>query len=330
MVLAPRHRARRGELALAALTLATVVFAASREDSNPAGRATAGATSDAPARAVTLPDGAVVQVPAHPTRIVPASTGLLDWLAPLVAPERLAAIPNLTEDYAVVARGPGSAALLARPRFVEFRAEALGVFAPDLVLVQEWHAAATRARLEELGIAVALLPEVATFEELVAATRALGDLVDEPARAAALVGDLEARREALQRARRGRAPRVLVYSNFNSGAVGSVTARGTTMDLCLALAGTRNAAAERGLVGHADADLELLFALDPDVLVVSTGDDGSSATLDYLRATRALDHLGAVARGHVVRLDGRLVGAASHHVVDAAEALARELERHGL
>lgn len=315
----------RTRLTLVTLLAATLTFVATRADSARSDPS----VSAAPRRTVHLPGGATVAVPAHPERILPATTALLDWLDPLVDPTRLAAIPNLSEGYAVVARGPHAAAVLARPRFGEFESESLLAHAPDLVLVQEWNQAATRERLERLGVPVVELPLVTTWTDLVAATRLLGELVDEAPRADSLIRGLEARRHALTERRKSRAPRVVVYSNYNTGSVGTINGSGATMDLVVRLAGARNAAAERGLVGFPDADLELLFALDPDVLVIARDDDGRSTTRDYLRATRALDSLRAVRENHVAELDGRLVQAASHHVMDAAEALASELERLG-
>jgi iron complex transport system substrate-binding protein len=265
-------------------------------------------------------------------RIVAASTAVLDWLVPLVEPARLAAVPNLSEQYSIVARDPAAAAYLARPRFAEFQFEPLVKHAPDLVLVQNWSNAttATRDRLLENGVPVVELPIVSEWREVIEGTRLLGELVDESERAEALIDDLTQRRAALTERRKGRAPRIVVYSNYNSGSVGTVNGSGATMHLCVDLAGARNAAAERNLAQHADADLELLFTLDPEVLVIPRGDDGGSTTRDYIRSTRALDELRAVRAGHVIELDGRLMEAASFHVLHAAEALVVELERLGL
>ncbi len=265
----------------------------------------------------------------HPTRIVPASTAALDWLSALVPAERLAAIPNLAEEYAVIARRPEGAAFLARPRFNEFESEAILAHAPDLVLVQAWNQPATRQRLVESGVRVVELPLASEFEALTAATRELGTLLGVEQAAERLTEDLAARRAALAERRRGKAPRVLVYTNYDTGSIGTVTGAGATMDLFVRLAGARNAAAERGLAQFADADLELLLALDPDVLVIARGDDGASTTRRYIERTPALRALRAVRDARIVELDGRLMQAASHHVLEAAEALAAGLEALG-
>jgi iron complex transport system substrate-binding protein len=315
----------RAAWTMALLLALTFVFVATRVDS---GRL-AGA-GDALRQTIVLRGGTTIDVPARPMRILPASTALLDWLEPLVDPARLVAVPNLTEKYSLVATSPRATEFLARPRFAHFLSDQLTELAPDLVLVQAWHDQATRDRLVESGIAVVELPLVAEWNEVLDGTRLLGELLDEGARAADLVADLTRRRELLAERRRGHAPRVVVYANYNSGSIGTVTGKGSTMHLCVELAGARNAAAERGLAQHADADLELLFTLDPDVLVIPHGDDGGSTTRDYIRSTRALDGLRAVREGHIAELDGRLIEAASFHVLYAAEALATELERLGL
>jgi len=321
----PHAGRARATATLGLLVALTVAFVATRADS---GRLDG--SGPAPRQTVVLPTGATVDVPARPMRVIAASTALLDWLFPLIDPARLAAVPNLSEEYAVIGRDPRASAFLARPRFAEFLSEPLIARSPDLVLVQAWNQAATRDRLVQSGIPVVELPLVSAWSEVLAATHLLGELVDERARAAALIDDLTRRREALAARRTGRAPRVVVYTNYNTGSIGTVTGKGATMHLFVELTGARNAAAERGLTEFADADLELLFTLDPDVLVISHGDDGTSATRDYIRATRALDELRAVREGHIAELDGRLMQAASHHVLDAAEALAAELERLGL
>jgi len=312
---------RRASVGLGLALTAVITFAATRRDS----LAGLSAALAAPQHVVTLLDGTRATVAVRPTRILPASTGLLDWLAPLVAPERLVAIPNLTEEYALIARRPGAEALLARPRFFEFVSEQLLPHAPDLVLVQAWNDRATRARLQAAGVAVIELPLVSEWKDLLASTRLLGVLVDEVAAAEALVLDLEARRAALTERRAGRSPRLVVYSNYNTGAIGTVCGRHSTMDLCVRLAGARNVATERGLPEFADADLELLFTLDPDVLVIGRNDDGASTTQNYIAATPAFAELRAVREGQVILLDSRLLQAASHHVVDGAEALAEAL-----
>ncbi|MEZ6013651.1 MAG: ABC transporter substrate-binding protein [Planctomycetota bacterium] len=320
------HHQHRATLTLCVLLVSTAAFIATRRDS----QGLAGPGERAPRQTVVLPSGAAAEVPQHPVRVLPASTGLLDWLEPLIDPARLAAIPNLSEEYSLVTRSTRAAQFLARPRFAEFESESLLVHVPDLVLVQAWNAAATRERLVRVGVPVVELPIPGTWEDLVAGTRLLGALLDERALCATLLDEMEKRRAALEARRAGRAPRVLVYSNYNSGGVGSVTGGGTTMDLFVRLAGARNAAAGHGLAQFSDADLELLFQLDPDVLVISRDERGSSTTRDYIHATRALDELRAVRDDHVVELDSRLMEAASHYVLDAAESLASELDRLGL
>ena len=80
----------------------TAAFIATRRDSS----ALKAASALAPRQTLVLPSGVTVEVPRRPLRILPASTGLLDWVAPLIDPARLAAIPDLTEEYALVVRAP--------------------------------------------------------------------------------------------------------------------------------------------------------------------------------------------------------------------------------
>jgi ABC-type Fe3+-hydroxamate transport system substrate-binding protein len=95
------------------------------------------------------------------------------------------------------------------------------------------------------------------------------------------------------------------------------------------LAGLRNAAAESGIEGHSSLDFERLIEIDPDVIVVSrpaTGEEGS-ATREILVSTPALARIAAVREGRIAVLSAALLSADSPRLVDAAEALADEVDR---
>jgi ABC-type Fe3+-hydroxamate transport system substrate-binding protein len=148
------------------------------------------------------------------------------------------------------------------------------------------------------------------------------------------VAGLELRVAALAQrtAPRGRL-RAISYSNF--GTQGHGAGSGTTIDEILRLAGLENAAATAGRVGHVSLSFEELILLDPDVIVVSTplhtdvahaGDRGG-ASETVLLSEPSLAGLRAVRERRIARLAPGLFACASQRVVDAAEALAAELER---
>jgi iron complex transport system substrate-binding protein len=146
-------------------------------------------------------------------------------------------------------------------------------------------------------------------------------------RADEVVAGLRARIAALEEgagARRG--TRVLGYSNYGMG--GLASGEGTTMDLMARLAGLRNAAAEAGIEGYRNVDFEDLLSLDPDVLVVGAQGDGfqGSPTVDVLRGEPVLANLRAVRDERIVVMPSHLFATNSHHLVDAAEELARRID----
>jgi ABC-type Fe3+-hydroxamate transport system substrate-binding protein len=239
-------------------------------------------------------------------RIVPASARAIEFLADLVGPERVAGLPEQGFEYATL--GVDEARWKELPRFTAYVAEPVLALGPDLVLCDPWQSVDTN---QDLG-------------------RVLG--VEERARAS--VAGLERRVAALaeRTALRGRL-RAMSYSNFGGQGFGAGT--DTTIDEILRLAGLENAAATAGRVGHVNMTFEELILIDPDVIVVGTplhteaghaGDRGGASEA-VLLSEPSLADLRAVRGQRIARLAPGLMACASQRVVDAAEALATELER---
>jgi iron complex transport system substrate-binding protein len=271
-------------------------------------------------------DGSPLCFEAPPQRLVPANAAALEFLAALVGPERIAAMPEQALRYSSAPLS--ESAWSALPTFAQYSAEVLLAYEPELVVTHAWQDPVTSAFLREQGIGVAVLPELASFEVLRSTLLSLGELLHASARAEELVAELEARVAALSARREDPPPRVLVYTNYGTG--GWTAGLGTPENLTLSLLRWRNLAAEAGFRRHAETDLEALLRFDPDWIVVCASGEGTelSGTRQYLEQEPALRSLTAVQTGRILVLPVRLYSTASHHVVEAAEVLASQLTHH--
>ena len=261
--------------------------------------------------------------PGPPMRVVPTNATAVDYVLDLIEPARVVALPDTVEDYATVSleleRWP------AERRFSQFSAEVLLDFDPDLVIVSPWQDQSTIERLSESGVRVVELPKVESLDDIRASIRVAAEALQAEERAQLLLADFDARVEALERAARARG-RVagLVYTNYGSG--GWAAGGGTTAHHMLLLAGVDNVAAEAGRQGHDMLGIEELLSMDPDILVISQASRDYGVTRAFLEQEPALASLGAIAEGRIVELPAALFSTASHHLLDAAEALAREVD----
>jgi ABC-type hemin transport system substrate-binding protein len=145
-------------------------------------------------------------------------------------------------------------------------------------------------------------------------------------RAEEVIADLERRLADLAGVERSDLA-AMSYSGGDGG--GWSAGSGTTAATVVGWAGLRLLTSERGLEGHFQVDHEQLLALDPEVLVVPS-DDGTlagSRTWTALAADERLTGL-RVRRGEglVVPIDSTVLGTTSHHLVEAAEALAAAVD----
>ncbi len=257
-------------------------------------------------------------------RVLPTNSAAADFVLALVGPERVVAVPEQAEFF-----GGAAANAESLTRFASFEAEAVLALEPDLVVTHAWQESDTTRLLRGAGIELFVVREVREFEDLATALRELGARLHAAERAADLVGDLQRRRDALAESAAAEPLRVVNYTDFGTG--GWAAGAGTSIDLVIRLAGLRNAAAEAGIDGHAQVDLEQMIGIDPDVLLVSEPEPGSvlGASERYLRAQPALAELAALRANRIVSLPARLYGTNSHHVLEAAEELARRVAALG-
>ena len=266
-------------------------------------------------------DGELFTLEAPPRRLLPTNAATTDFLVELAEPEEVVALPFTAEVYSTFERE--AEAWLARPVFHEMSAAELLGFDPELVITQSWQTAGAVRHLRDAGVPVLVLPLETGLGEVHASLRTLGVVLGREERAEALQRDLDRRVEALAATAKKRSHlRLLGYSNYGSG--GWVAGATTTVDVVIATAGMRNAAVEIGLDNWQEIDYERLLELDPDLLVVEMEPDGSAGPTErLLRGEAVLAGLSALKHDGIVRLERRLNTTSSHHLVSAAEELAR-------
>ena len=275
---------------------------------------------------IELASGTRLELPEPPTRILPGNAATVDFVSALIAPERVAALPEAAVGYSRL--DELDERWRALPRFHGYSAEIVLALEPDLVLVHNWQSPETTALLLDSGLPVLVSPLPKRWAEITEVLRFLGRVLGVEARAEEVVSDLERRRAALRRARRGGPElRALSYSNLGTG--GTAAGAGTTADVLFELAGLRNAAAEAGLTGHVSVDHERLLAFAPDLIVVGTlaEGEGPAPSKAYLLAQPELAALPAVAERRIVALPPRLFTTTSQELLRAAERLSAEVDR---
>lgn len=274
------------------------------------------------------PGEAELNLASPPVRILPTTTAAAEFLVPLVGAERLAALPEQVDDYSSVDFKQGS--LGALPRFARYVAEPLIVFHPDLVVTHAWQSADTTQVLRSQKIPVLVLPSATSYEDIQNTLRLLGRVCGVESRSESVIAGLDARVARLRSGASAREGiRALAYSNDGNG--GWTAGLHTTVNTLFDLVGVRNAAADAGIDGHKSFDFEQLLTIDPDVIVVATPvhGEGGSASKSVLEGSPALAKLSAVKHGWIAVLSGALMSSDSLSLVDAAEALAAELDRIG-
>ncbi len=261
-----------------------------------------------------------------PNRIIPTTTAAAEYLMDLVDPSRIAAVPEQVDDFAV--RDFRVAPFATMPRFFHYAAEPLLALEPDLVVSFDWQSQDTTGILRRSRVPVLVLQTGEDYEAVRATLELLGRLLGAEARAAEITAVLDTRAAALrERAQHRPHRRALVYSNDGTGgwAAGSRTTAGALLELT----GLVNAGAEDGIVEHKPIDMERVLRIAPDLFVCgspSRGETGS-ATRAVLVASKPLALLAAVRDERIAVIPSVLLSADSPAILDAAEALEREILR---
>lgn len=248
---------------------------------------------------------------AAPSRIVSLNLCADILLVALVAPER---IVGLTRHAADPQMSPIAEIARGLPQ-VSHNAELVLSRAPDLVIVGTHGASLTKDLIRRVGLRMHAIGVLTSFAELRAELRALGDVVEERAKAEAMVARIDARLAAVSQPLTAASPVALPY-----GVRGGTEGRGSLLDEVIALAGLRNRAAELGIGAWGTLPLEMALRAKPDLLVLEGhADSAASRGRDLIRHP-AFDHLTPPPKRVV--LPGSALLCAGPATVDAVEQLA--------
>ncbi len=257
--------------------------------------------------------------------VVAANTAAAEYLYFLLPPARAAAVPEQVGAYSTLPFGEQGWENVAR--LARYSADPVLAAHADLVVAHAWQEAETANLLKERGVPVLVLPSANGWDDIARNLRTLGKVlhVEKAAEKEILRRGNVVERLAHEATKRAKL-RALVYSNDGNG--GFAAAKDTTADAVLRMAGLRNAAAEAGLVGHAQVDLDRLLVLDPDVLVLASPPKGveTSTTLTTLEASTAAKGLRALKEKEFVFVPDALLTSDSITMVDAADLLATKVD----
>ncbi|MET0066889.1 MAG: ABC transporter substrate-binding protein [Candidatus Thiodiazotropha sp.] len=213
---------------------------------------------------------------APPQRVVSLNLCSDQLLLMLADRQQIALLSHLATDPHNSYMAPRAAGIPSH----RARLEEIIAAQPDLILTTPYTAPRLRHSLEQLGYPLHDLSLGLQPEQISEDIRRLAKRLARPARGEALIGEFQRRIAGQPSAQESQPPAALFLQprGYTSG-------RNTLQDQALRLAGWRNRAAEMGLDGYVQADLEQLIAWQPDALITSP-----YAPARDSRAERLLSH----------------------------------------
>lgn len=268
-------------------------------------------------------DGGVSILEAPAARVLPGNSSAFDLVVAIAGPDRVGAFVEEAQQWSVSCQREGLE--LREDQLIQrLDMESVVVAEVDLIVTHAWQVTEQRPLLERAGVPALEIPEVLGRAELREVFEVLGQALDEEEAAQALLESRLARLDDL--AVRDRSHWGLM--NLSYGGNGGWSAgTGTTFDTVVRWSGARNLLGEQGRDGHLTIDLETLLEMDPDAIIIGVGQDGAGGeTIEFLREDPRVQDLHAVQNGRFILLPGALYGTASHHLVEAAELVATQLD----
>lgn len=252
-------------------------------------------------------------------RIVSQNLATDEMVLALVPASQILAVSHFADDERISNVTREAAGIRER---VSGDGETMVAMRPDVVLTDPFARRDTQMLLRQVDIPVLQFPSADSFDAIRDNLKTMGEDLGAVPQAAAVIAKLDADLAALEtRVGHGPRPKALFYNDgYTAGA-------GTLIDDMLRVAGLSNAASDYGIGGHAPVSLEQVFAMDPDVIIVS--DYGADARARALIDTpTALTHpawraVRAVSAHRVYVVPARYTLSTSQYAVRGAEALAR-------
>ena len=262
------------------------------------------------------PTGEAQTLHAPPRRIVSLMLGADEILTALVEPERIAAVTRLAEQSAVstcAERIPQHAA-----RIFGLDPERILSLEPDMVFAAGYTLEFAVRMLTATGVPVVRLGRYVSFEDVERNIVTVGAAVGRERRAGELIAEMRRRLRAVALRTAGRKPpRVLYYSP-----IGYTDGAGTLVDEKIRRASGRNVVAEAGIRGSRNLAVDMLIALDPEVIVVPRWSPTGPTDADALLESRAWRNVQAVRRRRVHAVDAKWLTSVSQDGVRGVEVMA--------
>ncbi len=250
-----------------------------------------------------------------PQRIASLNICIDQLLWELVDRQRLVSISYLTAN-------PMWSPIAAQVKGVTLNhglAEEIVPLKPDVIFAGEFDAPTAIELLQKLNLRVERLPLPRTLGDINTQILQLANMIGEREKAERMVNNINTRIAALQAANQHKKPLTAFWYSANGVVIGD----GTLEHEFMQLAGLRNLAAERGMFGFNQLDLELLLSAKPQLLIVEQGsDDAFSLAREYL-SHPALQH----ADFKVIVLPAGLSGCAATVISDVAAQLKNSLAK---
>lgn len=254
------------------------------------------------------------QAESAPQRIASLNVCLDQLLWEMVEHERLISISYLTANPVwspiadkVIAAG------MKEKSLNHGLAEEIVPLKPDIILAGEFDVPNTIGLLKKLGLRVEQIPFPRTLDEINTQITQLGDLVGAQQTAQQMLADIDARIVELKSAKQSNESLTAFWYSANGVVIGD----GTLEHEFMQLAGLRNLAAERGISGFKQLDLELLLSAKPQILIVEQGSDSA-----YSLAREYLSHPALQqADFKIITLPAGLSGCAATAISDVANRL---------
>lgn len=256
--------------------------------------------------------------PTTPQRIASLNICIDQLLWELVPRERLVSISYLTAN-------PMWSPIAEQVKYIPLNhglAEEIVPHNPDVIFAGEFDAPTAIELLQKLGNRVERLPLPRTLGDISKQIVDLGERVGAQEKAQTMVRNIEQQIDRLQSAQQQQQPLTAFWYSSNGVVIGD----GTLEHELMRLAGLRNLAAERGMFGFNQLDLELLLSARPQLLIVEESNaDAFSLAREYLShpALQQADFT-------LVVLPAGLSGCAASVLGDVASELNRALAQPNL
>ena len=237
-------------------------------------------------------------------RWISAGGALSEWIVELGGADRLVAVDTTSRHL------PQLQALPVIGYQRQLAADGILALAPDVLLgTEEMGPLPVLEQLRNAGVAVEIMPATAQLGVLQTNLRRMGELLGQPAHAAAVAEQYAARLQQQQSSvdklnKLQSAPGVLLLLG-HAGASPLAAGRESLGDWLIERAGGRNLASHQG---YKALSVEALVALDPEVLLVADRSvQGEAALTALLQQNPALASTRAVRDGRVLLVDPTLL-----------------------